>query len=54
MTQQKRNGASIEEIQEAVGHTSPTTTQFYLDSFELKVKRVFATNTCKFKNAITD
>jgi len=49
MTQQKRNGASTEEIQEAVGHTSPVTTQFYLDSFELDVKRAFASNTCKFK-----
>lgn len=51
MTQQKRNGASIEEIQEAVGHTSPNTTQFYLDSFELATKRSLANNTCKFKEA---
>jgi len=51
MTQQKRNGASIEEIQEAVGHTSPSTTQFYLDSFELEMKRSLANNTCKFKEA---
>jgi hypothetical protein len=38
------------EIQEAVGHTTPSTTQYYLDSFELDVKRAFAINTCKFKS----
>ena len=50
MTQQKRNGASIEEIQEAVGHTTPMTTQYYLDSFELDVKRALAFNSSKFKS----
>jgi len=49
MTQQKRNGASIQEIQEAVGHTTSTTTQFYLDSFELEVKRELSKNTSRFK-----
>jgi integrase/recombinase XerD len=50
MTQQKRNGASTEEIQEAVGHSNPMTTQFYLDSFELDAKKSFAQNAEKFKS----
>lgn len=33
-TQLKRSGKSTEFIQEALGHTSPLTTQYYLDSFE--------------------
>jgi integrase len=51
MTQQKRNGSSTEEIQEAVGHTTPSTTQFYLDSFELDVKKEFALKSSNFKTA---
>lgn len=35
----KRNGASLEEIQEALGHADPRTTQLYLDSFDLDSKR---------------
>jgi site-specific recombinase XerD len=48
-TQQKRSGASAEEIKEAVGHQSVLTTEFYMDSFELSVKKTFAQNTSKFK-----
>ena len=49
ITQQKRNGATIIEIQEAVGHAHPSTTQYYADSFEQDAKRSFASNTSKFK-----
>jgi hypothetical protein len=51
MTQQKRIGASIAEIEESVGHTKPSTTQYSLDSFEVDVKRALAANTCKFKSS---
>jgi integrase/recombinase XerD len=35
----KRNGASLEEIQEALGHADPRTTKLYLDSFDIETKR---------------
>jgi integrase/recombinase XerD len=38
----KRKGASIEAIQEALGHSSSKTTQAYLDSFDLETKRQIA------------
>ena len=50
MTEQKRNGSSTEEIQEAVGHTNPSTTQYYLDSFALEVKMDLADRTTRFKD----
>lgn len=35
----KRNNVSIDYIQEALGHSSPSTTKAYLDSFDLDTKR---------------
>lgn len=35
----KRKGASLDEIQEALGHADPRTTKLYLDSFDLETKR---------------
>jgi integrase/recombinase XerD len=38
----KRSGASISQIQEVLGHSSPIITQKYLDSFEDETKRELA------------
>lgn len=46
----KRSGASIEYIQEALGHSDVKTTQYYLDSFEKEVKKEFAHQLTSFKN----
>lgn len=35
----KRRGATLEEIQEALGHADPRTTKLYLDSFDIESKR---------------
>lgn len=40
----KRSGASVDFIQESLGHTSANTTQSYLDSFEIEKKREYANN----------
>lgn len=48
-TQLKRSGASPAFIQEALGHTSATTTQYYLDSFENELKKHFSTALAPFK-----
>jgi integrase/recombinase XerD len=51
-TQQKRNGASHAEIRDMLGHQLPQTTDFYMDSFELPVKKAFARNAANFKNEV--
>jgi integrase len=38
----KRSGASLEQIQEALGHSTSTITQKYLDSFEDETKKQLA------------
>ncbi|MES2328556.1 MAG: site-specific integrase [Bacteroidota bacterium] len=48
-TQLKRSGASTEFIQEALGHTDKATTENYLDSFEIEVKKEFASALTAFK-----
>jgi integrase len=50
-TVMKRSGVSTEFIQEALGHTDKRTTENYLDSFELKVKKEFAELLTSFKNS---
>lgn len=52
-TQLKRSGASTEFIQEALGHTDKATTENYLDSFEIEVKKEFAASLSAFKNQPT-
>ncbi len=44
----KRSGASVEFISESLGHSSLTTTENYLASFELETKREMAKNLTKF------
>jgi integrase/recombinase XerD len=46
----KRSGASTEYIQEALGHVDVRTTENYLDSFEIEVKKEFAGRLTAFKN----
>lgn len=46
----KRSGASPLFIQEAMGHSDLTTTETYLDSFELDIKKKFANNLMSFKD----
>jgi integrase len=48
-TQLKRSGASIEFIQEALGHTDKKTTENYLDSFEKEMKKEYAGMLAPFK-----
>lgn len=48
-TVMKRSGASIEFIQESLGHTDSKTTEKYLDSFESTVKKELAGVLTSFK-----
>ena len=48
-TVMKRSGASIEFIQEALGHTNIKTTDNYLDIFEKEVKKEFLNRLVSFK-----
>ncbi len=52
-TQLKRSGASTEFIQEALGHTDKATTESYLGSFEISVKKEFAGALTAFKKPET-
>jgi len=45
----KRSGVSTEFIQESLGHTDIRTTENYLDSFEINVKKEFAFKLTAFK-----
>ena len=45
----KRSGASIEFIQEALGHTDIKTTESYLDSFDRETKWELAGRLSAFK-----
>jgi len=45
----KRSGASIEFISESLGHKNITTTESYLDSFEIELKKEFAKKISAFK-----
>jgi integrase/recombinase XerD len=45
----KRAGVSSEFIKEQLGHTDLQTTENYLDSFELDIKRKFSSNLLAFK-----
>jgi integrase/recombinase XerD len=45
----KRSGASTEYIQEALGHSNIKTTENYLDSFDMEVKKEFAQRLISFK-----
>ncbi|WP_431215515.1 phage integrase SAM-like domain-containing protein [Puia sp. P3] len=45
----KRSGASMEYIQEALGHADLRTTENHLDSFEMEVKKEFASKLTAFK-----
>ncbi len=48
-TQLKRAGVSTEYIQEALGHTNIKTTENYLDSFPVEMKKEFACKLLSFK-----
>jgi integrase/recombinase XerD len=48
-TQLKRSGVSTEYIQEALGHSNIKTTENYLDSFPLELKKEFASRLTAFK-----
>jgi len=48
-TQLKRAGVSTEYIQEALGHTNIKTTENYLDSFPVEMKKEFASKLLSFK-----
>lgn len=52
-TVMKRSGASIEYIQESLGHADKSTTQDYLDSFPKEMKREFASKLASFKQIST-
>jgi integrase len=47
----KRSGVSTEYIQEALGHVDLRTTENYLDSFEMEVKKEFASKLTAFKSS---
>lgn len=47
-TVMKRSGASVEFIQEALGHTDKSTTEAYLDSFEEDTKKQFSKKLLEF------
>ncbi len=49
-TQLKRSGVSTEYIQEALGHSNIKTTENYLDSFPMELKKEFASRLTSFKN----
>jgi integrase/recombinase XerD len=49
-TQLKRSGVSTEYIQEALGHSNIKTTENYLDSFPMELKKEFAGRLTSFKN----
>ena len=44
----KRSGASVEFIQEALGHTDKSTTEAYLDSFEEDTKKAYTRKLLEF------
>jgi site-specific recombinase XerD len=44
----KKSGASVEQIREALGHQSTSTTQKYLDSFDDETKKTLAKELSKF------
>lgn len=48
-TQLKRSGVSTEYIQEALGHSNIKTTENYLDSFPMELKKEFASRLTSFK-----
>ncbi len=50
-TQLKRSGATVEYIQESLGHTDKKTTENYLDSFDKEVKKQYANMLLNFKNS---
>lgn len=50
----KRSGVSSEFIKEALGHTDLKTTENYLDSFELEIKKKYSVNLTAFKNLEID
>jgi integrase/recombinase XerD len=45
----KRAGVSMEYLQEALGHVDLRTTENYLDSFEMDVKKKLANKLMAFK-----
>jgi len=53
-TVMKRSGASTEFIQEALGHMDKKTTENYMDSLEMEVKKEFANRLLAFKNPQPD
>lgn len=46
----KRSGASTEFIQESLGHTDVRTTENYLDSFDLEIKKKFSRHLSAFNH----
>lgn len=48
----KRSGVSSDFIKEQLGHTDLQTTENYLDSFELEIKKKYANNLMAFKDII--
>lgn len=50
----KRSGATIAQIQEALGHSTQSVTQSYLDSFDDDTKKNLANSLCNFVLKIDD
>jgi integrase len=50
----KRNGASLEFISEALGHSDVKTTEHYLASFDNETKKMFANTLDSFKNHFSE